>query len=136
MSRYSAANEALPNNRSTAQRQLGKRERLSIERGTAQIHQSLPARHMHVVFAIRDDSRQNRGRSHGLCLLDSLVTNKEKDQCHASAPRISCSLYPPCLHKLYALNRCSEITIRGETSEPGPIYILFFIFQKNIININ
>jgi hypothetical protein len=45
-------------------RQLGERQGLPVECGTAQINEPLPARGMYRVFAIGDDSRHNRGRSH------------------------------------------------------------------------
>lgn len=64
--------------RCAAQRQLGERQGLPVECGTAQINEPLPAREMHIVFAIRDDSRHNRGRSHGVGLLEGLVTDKDK----------------------------------------------------------
>ncbi len=62
--------------RCAAQRQLGEHQGLPVECGTAQIDEPLPAREMHRVFAIRNDSRHNRGRSHGVSLLEGLVTDK------------------------------------------------------------
>ena len=57
---------------------------LAIDGGTTQIHQPLPAHGMHVVFAISNDSRHNCGRSHGVGLLEGLVTNKDKDLRYAN----------------------------------------------------
>src|ERR1035437_3496457 len=70
--------------RCAAQCQLGECEGVAIDGGAAQINQPLPAHRVHVVFAIRDDSRHNLDRSHGVGFLESLVTNKDKALRHAS----------------------------------------------------